>query len=128
MGKIAGRANALLEVAGSAAKVGEALYTASAQTENLRTRLDLATGGKGAQELAYVTALADRLGLQLNATGQAYADFATKARGTALEGAQVQTIFTGIASANAAIGLSVRSEEHTSELQSQSNLVCRLLL
>ncbi|ROQ91301.1 hypothetical protein EDF72_3870 [Delftia acidovorans] len=107
MGQIAGRANALLEVAGSAAKVGEALYTASAQTENLRTRLDLATGGKGAQELAYVTALADRLGLQLNATGQAYADFATKARGTALEGAQVQTIFTGIASANAAMGLSV---------------------
>ena len=107
MGKIAGRANALLEVAGSAAKAGEALYTASAQTENLRTRLDLATGGKGAQELAYVTALADRLGLQLNATGQAYADFATKARGTALEGAQVQTIFTGIASANAAMGLSV---------------------
>ncbi|WP_288125451.1 tape measure protein [Delftia sp. 13_1_20CM_4_67_18] len=94
-------------MAGSAAKVGEALYTASAQTENLRTRLDLATGGKGAQELAYVTALADRLGLQLNATGQAYADFATKARGTALEGAQVQTIFTGIASANAAMGLSV---------------------
>lgn len=108
MGKIAGRANAMLEVAGSAAKVGEALYTASAQTENLRTRLDLATGGKGAQELAYVTALADRLGLQLNATGQAYADFATKARGTALEGAQVQTIFTGIASANAAMGLSVK--------------------
>src|SRR5688572_32172776 len=26
------------------------------------------------------------------------------------------------------LGLSVRSEEHTSELQSQSNLVCRLLL
>src|SRR2546430_13532940 len=25
-------------------------------------------------------------------------------------------------------GISVRSEEHTSELQSQSNLVCRLLL
>src|SRR2546430_1486379 len=26
------------------------------------------------------------------------------------------------------IGIAVRSEEHTSELQSQSNLVCRLLL
>src|SRR2546430_7743478 len=26
------------------------------------------------------------------------------------------------------VGISVRSEEHTSELQSQSNLVCRLLL
>src|SRR2546430_7866276 len=28
----------------------------------------------------------------------------------------------------AALGIDVRSEEHTSELQSQSNLVCRLLL
>src|SRR2546430_7142575 len=27
-----------------------------------------------------------------------------------------------------ALGVSARSEEHTSELQSQSNLVCRLLL
>src|SRR2546427_1396616 len=26
------------------------------------------------------------------------------------------------------VGISIRSEEHTSELQSQSNLVCRLLL
>src|SRR2546430_9688027 len=37
-----------------------------------------------------------------------------------------------VAAAEAAIGLAVlvvyRSEEHTSELQSQSNLVCRLLL
>src|SRR2546430_10144256 len=31
-------------------------------------------------------------------------------------------------SAPARVGLSRRSEEHTSELQSQSNLVCRLLL
>src|SRR2546430_12555313 len=29
---------------------------------------------------------------------------------------------------DAALGLEGRSEEHTSELQSQSNLVCRLLL
>src|SRR5688572_30978454 len=28
----------------------------------------------------------------------------------------------------AEVGLGIRSEEHTSELQSQSNLVCRLLL
>lgn len=106
MAKIAGRANAMLAVAGTAAAVGESLHTASAQAENLRTRLDLATGGKGAQEMAYVVSLADRLGLQLNATGQAYADFATQARGTALEGAQVRTIFSGIATASAAMGLS----------------------
>src|SRR2546427_5883701 len=38
--------------------------------------------------------------------------------------ANVATIDAGIASP----GITVRSEEHTSELQSQSNLVCRLLL
>src|SRR2546430_10157150 len=35
------------------------------------------------------------------------------------------TIKTGISAMSAAV---IRSEEHTSELQSQSNLVCRLLL
>src|SRR2546430_11154680 len=34
----------------------------------------------------------------------------------------------GRGSAAGTSGLGVRSEEHTSELQSQSNLVCRLLL
>src|SRR5688572_32172853 len=33
-----------------------------------------------------------------------------------------------IGSAEEAVPVAVRSEEHTSELQSQSNLVCRLLL
>src|SRR5688572_389502 len=36
--------------------------------------------------------------------------------------AVVVTLITGL------VGYGVRSEEHTSELQSQSNLVCRLLL
>ncbi len=123
MGKIAGRANAMLEVANTAAAVGEALHSSSVQAENLRTRLDLATGGKGAQEMAYVTALADRLGLQLGATGQAYADFVTKARGTALEGAQVQTIFSGIATASAAMGLS--SEQAKTSLSAVLELMGR---
>src|SRR2546430_7606516 len=34
----------------------------------------------------------------------------------------------GVGAAGAGVGRVVRSEEHTSELQSQSNLVCRLLL
>lgn len=82
------------------------LQQAGAAAESLRARLDLATGGKGAQEMAYVTALADRLGLQLESTGQAYADFLTKARGTALEGEPVRALFTGIAKANVAMHLS----------------------
>src|SRR2546430_6722299 len=36
--------------------------------------------------------------------------------------------FYGSPQPRSASGTSVRSEEHTSELQSQSNLVCRLLL
>src|SRR2546427_5508915 len=44
---------------------------------------------------------------------------------------QEQTIFIEVAEARAKLAGAVqsgRSEEHTSELQSQSNLVCRLLL
>src|SRR2546427_6801743 len=41
-------------------------------------------------------------------------------------GDQLGDIVAGLASQVAAIG--ERSEEHTSELQSQSNIVCRLLL
>src|SRR5688572_30918620 len=37
-------------------------------------------------------------------------------------------LFSGFYSIVAAIDRNFRSEEHTSELQSQSNLVCRLLL
>src|SRR5688572_32462633 len=36
--------------------------------------------------------------------------------------------FAAGAAARCTVGLAARSEEHTSELQSQSNLVCRLLL
>src|SRR2546427_2960209 len=42
---------------------------------------------------------------------------------------QVTDIYLlGLAASHAARLVSFRSEEHTSELQSQSNLVCRLLL
>src|SRR2546430_7616198 len=37
-------------------------------------------------------------------------------------------LLAALASGKLVLGLFTRSEEHTSELQSQSNLVCRLLL
>src|SRR5688572_31077504 len=48
----------------------------------------------------------------------------TQLRGDYIE-ARTADVFTGPCFANAEVD---RSEEHTSELQSQSNLVCRLLL
>src|SRR2546430_7718024 len=47
-----------------------------------------------------------------------------------ISGLRERRIISGPPRANstAAVAMVVRSEEHTSELQSQSNLVCRLLL
>src|SRR2546430_11079629 len=42
--------------------------------------------------------------------------------------AKLAVTVIGVGSVAAAFVVAVRSEEHTSELQSQSNLVCRLLL
>src|SRR2546427_7912792 len=72
--------------------------------------------------------------------GTAWAASAGEGRGYALEvkagvslvdlGLDIPLVDTGLQSAPPAFNVSgkMRSEEHTSELQSQSNLVCRLLL
>src|SRR2546430_12565430 len=44
------------------------------------------------------------------------------------EGRRIALFFTGRKHAGENLAEVLRSEEHTSELQSQSNLVCRLLL
>src|SRR5688572_32251127 len=44
------------------------------------------------------------------------------------EGQHAAAVGIGVGPDVAAVALEARSEEHTSELQSQSNLVCRLLL
>ncbi|MBO0990437.1 tape measure protein [Delftia sp. SD018] len=114
---------ATLQTIADLKKLTGQLQQAGAAAESLRARLDLATGGKGAQEMAYVTALADRLGLQLESTGQAYADFLTKARGTALEGEPVRALFTGIAKANVAMHLS--AEQSSASLAGVLDLMGR---
>src|SRR5688572_32366064 len=44
------------------------------------------------------------------------------------QGGKIRLINNGVLQSTPYLTLDVRSEEHTSELQSQSNLVCRLLL
>src|SRR5690606_39596138 len=64
--------------------------------------------------------------------GGALLAFTTLFAGTALLGLSGWFIsaaaLAGLAGTGAAFNLFVRSEEHTSELQSRENLVCRLLL
>src|SRR2546430_12600236 len=59
-------------------------------------------------------------------------DDGTGTSGTVVNNAEKTTLYTQIDAVVAALYalamLRARSEEHTSELQSQSNLVCRLLL
>ncbi|MBX9833606.1 MAG: tape measure protein, partial [Burkholderiaceae bacterium] len=93
-------------VAQAVFSTGQALFQASARAQSLATQLNFATDGRSAQELAFVGSVADKLGLQLSSTAQAYAGFAAAARGTALEGAPVRTVFESIAKASAVMGLS----------------------
>lgn len=86
-----------------------ALFDASAEAQRLRTSLDFATGGSGAKELQYVTQLADRLGLQLTTTAQAYSGLAAAARGTSLEGQGARNVFESVTKASAVMGLSAEN-------------------
>lgn len=96
----------LMAVAHAALATGDALFQASVRAQNLTTQLNFATNGNGARELAFVTSVADKLGLQLNSTSQAYAGFASASRGTALEGAAARAVFESMAKASAVMGLS----------------------
>src|SRR2546430_10665616 len=54
--------------------------------------------------------------------------YTTLFRSSEVASPEKTTWFGGCLQSSAAKAASIRSEEHTSELQSQSNLVCRLLL
>lgn len=58
-----------------------------------------------AREMAFVTAEADRLGLVLTDTAQAYAKLSAASRGTALAGQQTREIFSAIAETGSVLGL-----------------------
>src|SRR5690606_41488427 len=66
------------------------------------------------------------LGLQARRHGQASA--AGRVLAAAAESAAVDRVGRRDRARRAALSVDVRSEEHTSELQSRENLVCRLLL
>lgn len=81
---------------------------AAKQTERLNLAF-LAITGKGqlaAKELQFVREEAARLGISFTEAAEAYKGIFAASKGTELEGKATQKIFTGIASASAALGLS----------------------
>lgn len=108
LAKTAGTALAsYLSIRGLADMAAE-IMAVGMQTDALRNSLKTATGdsASAATEMAFVRDEANRLGLELLSTGQAYAKLANAAKGTALEGEQTQKIFSGVAEASRALHLS----------------------
>ena len=96
---------ALYGLANTMQNVKDALFEASVSAQRMQIQLNFATAGNAAKELAFVSGLANRLGLELNGTAQAYAGFASAARGTAMEGKATRDVFEAVAKANAVMGL-----------------------
>ncbi|WP_157991627.1 tape measure protein, partial [Caldimonas tepidiphila] len=101
-----GHYGALVGTLGVLQAAGRALFEASAAAERLATQLDFATGGAGAREMAFVSGLANRLGLDLQGAAKAYGMLAAAARGTSMEGKGARQVFEAVSKAAAAMGLS----------------------
>jgi tape measure domain-containing protein len=82
--------------------------------ESLQVQFDFAFSGdvsKAGEELAFVRALVEELGLELESTARSYAKLAAASRGTALEGEATRDIFRAVASAATVMRLSTEQTE-----------------
>jgi lambda family phage tail tape measure protein len=84
------------------------LHQAGMAAEKLRNSFEVAAGGTvaGGNAMAFVRGEANRLGLDLQTTAQAYMKLTASSKGTALEGQKTQQIFTAVATAGRALSLS----------------------
>ncbi|MHB8808968.1 MAG: tape measure protein [Desulfobulbaceae bacterium] len=91
-----------------AMEISKAVVQGTLGIERMELALRSATGSaEGAgEELGFVRGEAERLGLELMATGKGFTTIAAAAKGTELAGAGVRDIFSGIAEASAVLSLS----------------------
>lgn len=102
---------ALMSVLGPLAAglaVGE-IIEARVQWDRYQTALVAVTGTQTAArvEMEFVRDLAERLGIDLLSATEGYTKLAASTKGTRLEGEETRKIFEAVASASAALGLSV---------------------
>lgn len=79
--------------------------------ERINASLATTFGGEAGGEMTFLTAEADRLGLQLVTTADAYAKLAAASKGTSLEGDLTRQIFVGVTEAATALGRSAYDTE-----------------
>lgn len=98
---------AVLATLGLRALIQDAVGVALA-LDRAQKSMNAAAGSQaaGAQEMAFVRAESERLGLVLTQTAQAYGGLAASARGTALAGQAARDIFSAVAEAGTVLGLS----------------------
>ncbi|WP_054774664.1 tape measure protein, partial [Methylogaea oryzae] len=87
---------------------GNALLQTATQFDKIDKALTSVTGSAGASaaQMAFVQDTAKRLGIGLVSTADGYVKLTAAAQGTELQGEKTQQIFTAVAKASAALGLS----------------------
>lgn len=83
------------------------------QMQAMENVLKVATGSSAgaAAEMQFLREEADRLGFNLQVVGKQFGQFAAAAKGTALEGQAAREVFTAVAEASRALGLSSEQTE-----------------
>lgn len=101
------------------------LHAAGMAVERFHNSYEAATGSvsKGAAEYEFARAEAQRLGLDLVTTADSYLKLTAAAKGTALEGGNARDIFTAVAGASRALGLS--SEQSSGALQAIQQMMSK---
>lgn len=81
--------------------------------DSLDASLKAITGSAeaAAAEMAYVTEVSERLGLELISAGGAYASLLAATKGTSLEGEETRRIFEGVSAAMASLGKNAQDTE-----------------
>ena len=100
---VTGIAGAVIAIAG----LTKVALTAGSTMQSMMLRFEAATGSAALakREFAFVSATAQRLGLDVNALAKNFSRFVAAADGTAIEGEKARKIFTSIAKASAALKL-----------------------
>jgi len=95
-------------IGGGAALASAGLVNLRLQFDQIQKTLDFATGSTeaGAEAFRFASGEARRLGLDLRATAKSYAQFSAAAKGTNLEGAMSNKVFSSVAQAAAVLQLS----------------------